>query len=79
MVTWIIIGILLLAAVTAVISLYIIKRQGSEREKISFIILLAFSTIICILFALDVPLPNPVIAISQVFMPVGVWLSKVLG
>jgi len=79
MIAWIIIGILLLAAVVAVISLYLIKRQGTKREKISFIILLTFSTIMSILFALDVPLPNPVIAISRVFMPVGIWLFNVLG
>jgi len=79
MVTWLIIGILLLAVVALTIGIYIMNRQETQREKISFIILLTFSTVMSILFVLDVPLPNPVTAISHVFMPVGIWLSNVLG
>lgn len=73
---WPVFSLLVAAAAVAAVELPGIVRSRSKKDTAAFLVLLVAATALSIAYVLEVPIPNPVVWITRVFMPVSKWIEQ---
>ena len=71
-----ILAILLVTAFIAFVELPTLWRRGERREIWTFILLLLLGSAMNIMSALNIPIPNPVIWIQDIYQPLVDWSKQ---
>lgn len=71
-------GIVLVSILVALFEIPKLIKEKAKKEIIVFCFFLINGTLLSILYALRVKLPNPVDWIIVVFKPISVWIERML-